>query len=258
MTVRRDIGVAPAPVYDTIGHDYTAHRQSDPRWQALITASLGDARTVCNVGAGTGSYELTSCRVVAVEPSAVMLAQRPVGSAPAVRGSGTAIPLATGSVDAVMAILTVHHWVDWRTGLAELARIAQRRLVLTIDFEVHAHFWLLEDYLPEVAEVQRGLRPSPADIAATLGVSETIDLSLPPDLADGVLGSFWRQPERYLDPVVRANTSPLALADAAHVARGMERLRADLDSGAWARRYGHLLELDAYDLGYRLLVSEEA
>jgi hypothetical protein len=173
-----------------------------------------------------------------------------------VRGSGTAIPLATGSVDAVMAILTIHHWSDWRAGLAELARVAPRRLVLTIDFEVHAEFWLLADYLPEVAEAERRLRPSPADITAAFGgVCETIDLPLPPDLADGVLGSFWRRPEAYLDPVVRANTSPLALADPAHIARGVARLSTDLDSGAWHRRHGHLLELNVLDLGYRLIVS---
>jgi SAM-dependent methyltransferase len=249
-------GRGTGPVYDTIGQHYTTYRQTDPRWQAVITANLGDARTVCNVGAGTGSYEPTTARVVAVEPSPVMLAQRAPDAAPAVRGSGTAIPLASDSVHAVMAILTIHHWVDWRAGLAELARVAPRRLVLTIDFEAHAAFWLLADYLPEVAEVERRLRPTPGDVVAAFGEpTEIIELPLPPDLADGVLGSFWRQPEAYLDPVVRANTSPLALADPAHIARGVGQLEADLASGAWQRRHGHLLERDSLDLGYRLVVS---
>jgi SAM-dependent methyltransferase len=251
---------APAPVYDTIGHAYTAHRKPDPRWAAHINAALGDARRVVNVGAGTGSYEPTNplTRVIAVEPSAVMIAQRPAGAAPVVRGSGTALPILDHSLDTALAILTLHHWGDWRAGLAELARVAPRRVIVTIDFEVHARFWLLEDYLPQVAETERGLRPSPADIAAVVPVVETIDLPLPPNLADGVLGSFWRRPQAYLDPGVRANTSPLALADPSHVAAGITRLEGDLADGTWHRRYGHLLELEEYDLGYRLLISQEA
>lgn len=209
-----------SPVYDTIGQDYTAHRRPDPRWAALIATELGQTARLLNVGAGTGSYEPADRAVVAVEPSAVMIGQRPPGTAPAVRASGTALPVADRAFDAVLAVLTIHHWGDWRAGLAELCRVAPRRLLLTIDFEVHARFWLLDDYLPEVAAAERSLHPTPAEIAATLPHTRTVDLPLPPDLADGVLGSFWRRPEAYLDPVVRANTSPLALADPAHVAAG--------------------------------------
>jgi SAM-dependent methyltransferase len=248
-----------SPVYDTIGQGYTTHRRADPRWAAHILHALGDARRIVNVGAGAGSYEPPlPHHVIAVEPSAVMLAQRPAGAAPAVRGSGTALPIASGSFQAALAILTLHHWGDWRHGLAELARVAPRRVIVTIDFEVHADFWLLDDYLPEVAAVERTLRPSPADIDEVIGVTQTIDLLLPPDLADGVLGSFWRRPEAYLDPVVRANTSPLALADPVHVAEGIARLESELHDGTWRRRHGALLDLDELDLGYRLLISEGA
>jgi SAM-dependent methyltransferase len=248
---------SPSPVYDTIGQGYTTHRRPDPRWAALIDDALGDARTVGNIGAGTGSYEPgPPRRVISVEPSEVMIAQRPADAAPVIRASGSALPLVSASLDAVLAILTLHHWDDWHTGLAELARVAPHRVIVAIDFEVHAGFWLLDDYLPEVAGAERQLHPTPAEIAATIGVTQTIDLALPPDLADGVLGSFWRRPEAYLDPVVRANTSPLALADPVHVATGIARLQSELVDGTWHRRYGHLLELDALDLGYRLLISE--
>jgi SAM-dependent methyltransferase len=247
-----------SPVYDTIGLGYTTNRQADPRWAALIDAQLGDARLVVNVGAGTGSYEPTDRRVIAVEPSAVMLWQRPPGAAPAVRASGTALPLRDGCADAVLAVLTIHHWGDWRRGLAELCRVAPRRLILTIDFDVHARFWLLSDYLPEVADYVRQRRPTMADIAATIPLRATHDLPLPHDLADGVLGSQWRRPEAYLDPVVRNNTSPLALADPSTVAAGIARLESDLATGAWHQRHGALLTLTSYDLGYRLLVSEES
>jgi SAM-dependent methyltransferase len=247
---------ASRPVYDTIGQAYTTHRRPDPRWAALIQQALGPARRVVNVGAGTGSYEPAApVELVAVEPSPVMISQRAATAAPVVRGSGTALPLADGSFDAAMAVLTLHHWGDWRAGLLELARVAPRRALLTIDFEVHAHFWLLADYLPEVAAVERALRPSPADIAEVIGVSETIVLPLPTDFADGVLGAFWHRPEAYLDPVVRQNTSPLALADQSVVDAAMARLESELADGTWQRKYGELLELDSCDLGYRLLIS---
>jgi hypothetical protein len=250
----------PPPIYDTIGQGYSSHRQPDPRWATLIHKQLQDARRIVNVGAGTGSYEPTdraTTSVIAVEPSAVMVSQRPPDAAPAVRGSGTALPIRTRSLDAALAILTIHHWGDWRAGLTELCRVAPRRLILTIDFHVHARFWLLDDYLPDVADYVRRRRPTVDDIASTIPVTDTFDLPLPPDLADGVLGAQWRRPEAYLDPVVRANTSPLALADPASLRHGIARLQTDLDTGAWHQRHGALLDLPSYDLGYRLLVSEE-
>ena len=55
--------------YDTIGVDYAELRRPDPRIAAAIEAALGQADTILNVGAGTGSYEPTDRRVTAVEPS---------------------------------------------------------------------------------------------------------------------------------------------------------------------------------------------
>jgi hypothetical protein len=62
--------------YNRHGHRYSGIRQTDPHIAAQIHAALGDARTVLNVGAGTGSYEPADRYVVAVEPSEVMRAQR--------------------------------------------------------------------------------------------------------------------------------------------------------------------------------------
>ncbi len=248
-----------APVYDTIGRHYTAHRQPDPRWAALITQQLGDARRVVNVGAGTGSYESPppSGSILAVEPSAVMVAQRPPGAAPVVRASATALPLGNGSADVALAILTVHHWGDWATGLAEATTRARRLVILTIDFECHAQFWLLRDYLPHVAAFELGLSPTVAQISAALPIAEVRHLPLPADMEDGVLGAHWRRPEAYLDPLLRSNCSPLALADPAATAAGIARLADDLATGAWQRRYADLLERDSYDAGYRLVVSAD-
>ena len=245
-----------SPVYDTIGQGYLAHRRAEPRWEAVIFEHIGDADLIVNVGAGTGSYEPPGRSVVAVDPSNVMISQRAPGSGPAVRASGSALPLPSACADVAMAILTVHHWDDWAAGLAEMCRVAPRRLVLGIDFEQHASFWLLEDYLPEVADTTRRIGPDVDAIATAIGATSSVPLPVPVDMVDGVLGAYWRRPEAYLDPAVRANCSGLALADPAVIARGVAALAADLASGAWHERHADLLALDALDLGYRLVVAD--
>jgi ubiquinone/menaquinone biosynthesis C-methylase UbiE len=97
-------------LYDTIGTTYSATRRTEPRIAAQVWAALGDARTVLNVGAGTGSYEPPDREVTAVEPSAVMRAQRPAGSAPCLAASAESLPFGDQSFDAAMAFATVHHW----------------------------------------------------------------------------------------------------------------------------------------------------
>ena len=255
---------SPSPVYDTIGLGYVAHRRAEPRWEAVINEQLGDAHVVVNVGAGTGSYEPRDRVVVAIDPSSVMVSQRAPGTAPAVRASGSALPLPSGSADVAMAILTMHHWDDWATGLTELCRVASRRIVLTMDFEMHSRFWFLEDYLPEVGAFTRSQEPGYKAVAEVIGDgargagggAAVIPLLVPRDMHDGVLGAYWCRPEAYLDPAVRANCSGLALADPAVVARGVAALEADLSSGAWHHRHADLAEREAIDLGYRLVVAD--
>lgn len=248
-----------SPVYDSIGLGYVAHRRPDPRWAAVVAEHLRGVDAdgfVVNVGAGTGSYEPTHCAVLAVEPSSVMVTQRPTGAAPVVRASASALPLGSGRVDAALAILTVHHWDDAAAGLAELCRIAPQRIVLAIDFDLHATFWLLEEYLPEVGDHTRCCAPGFEEIAGAIGATTLVPLLVPRDMEDGVLGAYWCRPEAYLDPGVRANCSGLALADAAVIARGIDRLAADLANGAWHERHAEFDHLDAVDLGYRLLVAD--
>jgi SAM-dependent methyltransferase len=247
-----------SPVYDTIGQGYVAHRRPDPRWAAVIAAHLGaDAGDlVVNVGAGSGSYEPTHCAVVAIEPSQVMVAQRPAAAAPVVRASASALPLPSGGAAVALAILTVHHWDDPAAGLAELCRVAPRRVVMAIDFELHSRFWLLEEYLPDVGDYVRRCGPGADEIAAAVGATTSVTLPVPPDMEDGVLGAYWCRPEAYLDPAVRASASGLALADPAVIGRGVGRLEADLASGAWHGRHAELSGRDAVDLGYRLLVAD--
>lgn len=242
--------------YDEIGRTYTVTRREDPRLAALLHAALADAATVVNVGAGTGSYEPADREVVAVEPSAVMRAQRPAGAAPCVDARAEALPFGDDAFDAAMAILTLHHWDDWRAGCAELLRVASRRVVvLSWDPACVDRFWLSAEYFPQLRERDIADFPSLADQAAALGGARITPFPVPGDCADGFYGAFWRRPEAYLDPAVRAGISTMNGRDA-QLADGLARLRADLESGAWHERHRELLELEELDLGFRLLVGE--
>ena len=241
--------------YDAIGRTYTATRQTDPRIAARIWAALGDARTVVNVGAGTGNYEPPDRDVTAVEPSAVMIAQRPPGAAPAVQASAEQLPFADASFDAAMAVLTLHHWDDWRAGCAELHRVAcERVVVFSWDPTYRRRMWLGPEYFDHLIDPDAELFPSLAEQADALAADVEV-VPIPWDCRDGFHGAFWRRPEAYLDPAVRAGISTLANREA-ELADGLARLRADIESGAWARRHADLLERDEIDLGYRLLVAD--
>ena len=242
-------------LYDRIGTGYTTTRRADPRIAAAIDDALGDAVSVVNVGAGTGSYEPAGRRVVAIEPSEVMIAQRPPGAAPAVIASAEALPLADASVDAAMAVLTDHHWADRARGLAEMRRVARRRVVVfQFDPAFADAFWMTRDYLPTFLRRLRGR--SLTELMTPLSPVEMRPVPIPHDCADGFYAAHWRRPEAYLDPEVRAGISIFHQLPADEVADGIARLRADLESGAWAKRNADLLERDALDLGFRVVVAE--
>jgi len=242
-------------VYNRIGVTYAETRRADPRIAAAIRLALGDARSVVNVGAGAGSYEPPQT-VLAVEPSEVMLAQRPAGLAPAVQTTAEAIPLADGAVDAALAVLTIHHWPDLAAGFAEMRRVARRIVVLTWDPAMARSFWLSREYLPrEAVEWDAARCPALETVAGLIGSEvEVTPVLVPHDCTDGFFGAFWRRPEAYLDPVVRAGISNLAhFGD--ELAPAFDRLAADLESGEWHRRHADLRALEELDLGYRLVAG---
>jgi SAM-dependent methyltransferase len=243
------------PLYDRLGVGYTGTRRPDPRIAAAIDEALGDAITVVNVGAGTGSYEPADRRVVAIEPSPVMLAQRPPDAAPAILARAEALPMADDSVDAAMAVLSDHHWIDRAAGLAEMRRVARRRAVL-FQFEpmLADALWLTRDYLPTFMRRVRG--HSLAEMMRPLGDAALRPVPIPHDCHDGFLAAYWRRPHAYLDPAVRAGISVFSLLPEAEVDEAVTRLRADLESGEWERRNADILACDALDLGYRLVVAE--
>ncbi len=244
--------MADRAAYDRIGATYSATRRPDPRVRAAIWSALGGAATVINVGAGTGSYEPPET-VLAVEPSQVMIDQRPPGAAPAVAAGAEHLPVPDAFADAAMALLTVHHWSDVAAGIAELRRVARRIVILTWDQRVTERFWLSREYLPQLSSYDA--RAVTIDtLLDLLGGGEVRPLPVPHDCSDGFLGAFWRRPQAYLDPKVRAGISTMAALEST-LGPGLERLRADLESGEWDSRHADLQLLDELDLGYRLLIS---
>jgi SAM-dependent methyltransferase len=243
-------------LYDTIGATYTVTRRTEPRIAARIWPALGDARTVVNVGAGTGSYEPPDRHVVAVEPSALMRAQRPAGAAPCVAASAEGLPFEDQSFDAAMAFATIHHWPDPIAGLREMHRVARRVVVFTHDTSeagwLH-RFWLTRDYLPEVAGLIGG-RPSLTELADAIG-ARIEPVPIPWDCVDGFFEAYWRRPEAYLDEGVRRGISVWGRVGPEAEQRAVQTLRDDLASGRWTQRNRDLVDLDEAELGLRLLIA---
>jgi SAM-dependent methyltransferase len=246
--------VTTRPSYDEIGRDYARYRRADPRIAARLHRAIGAARTVVDVGAGTGSYEPPDRRVLAIEPSTVMIGQRPPGAAPVVQAVAEHLPVATGAFDAAMAVLTVHHWPDVAAGLREMTRVAEAVVILSFDPVVHGGLWLLEDYLPEVAELPSSGVPAPDELAHMVGAQEVGVVPVPADCVDGFNWAYWRRPHAYLDPAVRACISGIASLPDDLVEARMARLSRDLDDGTWLARHGDLMARPSIDGGFRLVV----
>lgn len=251
-------GVTPpsAPtgqLYDAIGVTYAATRRTDPRIAAQIWAALGDARTVVNVGAGSGSYEPPDRQVLAVEPSAVMRAHRPATAAPCIAAAAEKLPFVDRAFDAAMAVATTHHWRDPIAGLRELRRVARRVVVFTFDVAGLSAFWLTRDYLPELRELVAS-HPSLDEQAEALG-ARVQPVRIPWDCVDGFPEAYWRRPEAYLDDDVRRGMSIWSRLGPDIERRAVQSLRDDLASGRWAARNRGLMDLDSADVGLRLLVA---
>src|ERR1700674_922237 len=240
--------------YDAIGCSYSTRRQPDPRLAARLDALIGCDSTVLNVGAGTGSYEPVRSGVVAVEPSAVMLGQRPPSAAPAVRAVAEAPPFQDQAFDVVLAVLTVHHWNDQRRGLEECARVAQDRVVILTWDPGAEGFWLVRDYFPEILAIDQQIFPSMELLSAVFGPIDVQPLPIPGDCVDGFLGAYWQRPEAYLDEEVRAGISTFGRLKS--IDTQLERLERDLTSGNWERRNGELRHCQDLDVGYRLVIAE--
>jgi SAM-dependent methyltransferase len=223
----------------------------------MITEALGDVRSLVNVGAGAGSYEPAQMGVIAVDPSIEMIRQRPMGAAPAVLARAELLPFRSGSFDAALALLTIHHWASIAAGLAEMRRVATSSVViLTYDPARGDRFWLASHYLPEIIDLDRRQLPTLGQLEEWLGDVEIREVPIPRDCKDGFLGAFWQKPEAYLDPALRRGISMFAKLPSDAVDRGLARLSDDLRSGRWEKLFGHLRTQDSADLGYRLVIAK--
>jgi hypothetical protein len=242
--------------YDRTGVGYASVRHADPRIGARVEAALGGAGTVVNVGAGTGSYEPAGREVTAVEPSEVMIGQRAPDAAPAVRASAEALPFEDDSFDAAMAMITVHHWADLGAGVGEMRRVARDRLViLTFERELGG-FWFNE-YFPRAFEIHSEFMPPLDRLAELMGGASIEVVPIPRRCSDGFFLALWDRPEMHLDPEVRRASTIWHEMTPEEAGPGLARLEADLESGAWDQRNGHLREeTPELDLGLRLLVAE--
>jgi SAM-dependent methyltransferase len=240
-------------LYDRIGTRYATRRRPDPRIEARIDAALGQCNRVLNVGAGAGSYEPANRTVIAVEPSVEMIRQRPPGAAPVVHASASQLPFHDQSFDAALAVLTVHHWPHREQGLAEMRRIARELVVILTWDPEHPGFWLVQQYFPEILEMDRPVFPTLREIASIIGPAVSTVVPVPADCLDGFLGAYWKRPAQYLDAQVRGAISVFSKFDCS---AGLSRLRRDLDDGTWLSGNGALHELQELDVGYRLVVAQ--
>jgi SAM-dependent methyltransferase len=244
-------------VYNRIGRGYAETRRADPRIAARIRAALEDVESVVNVGAGAGSYEPAGCEVTAVEPSAEMIAQRPAGAAPVVKASAESLPFDNDSFDAAMAVLSAHHWADLSAGLKEMMRVARLRVVVvTFDSEALADLWIAADYFPEILNLKRPSGASSHELVTMLPAAASSPLPVPRDCEDHFFAALWARPELFFDDdVVRPMWVWQSISEESR-RLGRKRLAADLQSGAWEDRYGHLREQPELDVGLRLVVAD--
>lgn len=242
--------------YGQIGRTYASYRQPEPAIARQILDALADAETILNVGAGAGSYEPSGRKVVAVEPSAAMRAQRPPHLSVAVDATAEELPFPDASFDASMATVTVHQWRDLERGLAEMRRVTRGPVVLLVgDPRLMRDCWL-NDYIPEVRAVEASRFPPIDRIAAALGQHvEVQSVPIPLDCRDGFNEAYYGRPEALLDADARLACSSWSLVPESAVYHFVERLSRDLASGSWDRKYGYLRTQPFFDGPLRLLIG---
>jgi SAM-dependent methyltransferase len=243
--------------YGQIGDGYSVFRRPDPHIAHQILDALGDAGTVLNVGAGTGSYEPVSRQVTALEPSASMRAQRPSYLTQAIDGVAEHLPFEDSSFDASMATVTVHQWSDLEKGLAEMRRVTRGNVVLLVcDPDLMSDYWL-NDYIPEVRAVEASRFPSIERIRVALGGEvEVLSVPVPLDCRDGFNEAYYGRPEMFLDEKARLACSSWSLVPPSAVKRFVDDLAADLASGRWDEKYGHLRSQPFFEGPLRLVIGK--
>ena len=247
----------PALNYDQSGHSYSGHRRTDPGIAAFVHTALGNAQSVLNVGAGSGSYEQNDRYVVAVEPSAVMRSQRHAnGNVPAIIGTADALPFDDHAFDASMAMVTIHHWPDMRKGLQELRRVTSGQvLIMTFDPDALNNFWNAS-YFPELIEVEKARYPTIDFIKEALGGTVDVQsIPIPLDCLDGFQEAFYGRPEAFLQKEVRMAQSAWGFLPDGLEELLVKRLEHELSSGEWDRKYSHFRTQTSFTGALKLIIA---
>lgn len=241
--------------YDIVGQYYSELRLPDPRIAKIIHAQLEDAKSIVNIGAGTGLYEPIGKKITAVEPSEKMIMQRAKKKNTTIfRASAENLPFESNSYDAALAILTIHHWADWKKGLQEALRVSKSKVVLFTWVGMLERFWLF-DYFPEIESVDKDLFPPLEQLSSVLGDIDVKSVPIPADCADGFLCAYWSRPESYLNAKIRSAISTFSRIS--NLENGIKKLSQDLETGKWINKYGYLQKLHDFDFGYRLVVANK-
>lgn len=239
------------------GKDYPNVRNTDPRIEKYITLALGSAKTVLNVGAGAGSYEPNDRYVVALEPSPVMRSHRiRRDKTPAINGTAQEIPFDDSSFDASLAILTIHHWSDWKKGIQEIKRVTKNKIViLTFDPDLYANYWI-SYYFPELNEAAKQKYPKIDSIKEELGTScEVRSIPVPIDCSDGFIEAFYGRPEELTKKEVRSTQSMWSFLPPGVVDMKTEILTKELASGEWDRKFGSFRNMPEFNGALKLIIA---
>ena len=251
VTAQRGSSVSGAQLYNTIGATYTVTRRTDPRIAARIWDALGDARTVLNVGPAPAPTSPPAAT------SPLWNRRRSCGRSArrsgTVRGCRRGEPAVRRPVirrrDGLSTVITGRT----RRRVRETRRVARRVVVLTFDANerrvaspVLAH--------PRLPARFAGLLAWPplAEMAAAIRPAEPV--LIPWDCTDGLFEAYWRRPGATWTITCAAGIGWTRVGPQAEQ-RAVRRLSDDLDSGRWAERNRDLVDLDAADLGLRLLVT---
>ena len=241
-------------IYDKIGTHYSTMRQTDPKVAAQLYAELEGATRIVNIGAGTGSYEPANVDLVAVEPSAKMIAQRSADAYPCKQAFAEKLPFEDNSFSHAMTVLSMHHWQDKPSAFNEINRVATNRFVAITWDPQSEPFWLTRDYFPEIHEMDVAIFPRLDAFQDHFDEVEIRPLQIPHNCIDGFFAAFWKRPDAYLNPQVRQSTSPFSKVQ--NLEEGLTKLANDLASGVWAERNQQMLSLDTFDAGYRLISAK--
>lgn len=238
-------------IYDDIGNNYSVTRGTDPKIAEQLYSELQGATRIVNIGAGTGSYEPENMEVVAVEPSAVMISQRKVGSHRVEQAFAEKLPFENSSFSHAMTVLSMHHWQDRARAFQEINRVTTEKFVAITWDPTSEPFWLTRDYFPEIYEMDKRIFPDLEELNEYFDEVTMRPLQIPSDCQDGFLTAFWKRPEAYLSSTVRQAMSPFSKIK--NLSAGLQKLEDDLASGVWASNNHAILGLSWLDVGYRVI-----